>query len=53
MPPGSDSIRQEIGHDDLTDEQQRIVDAGNEIAGQFPEELRKDELSAWIKDRFL
>jgi hypothetical protein len=40
-------------YDDLTEEQQRIVDAGNEIAGQFPEGLSKEELSACIKERLL
>jgi hypothetical protein len=44
-----EAVRLEIGYDDMTDEQKRIVDAGNEIEGQFPEALR----SAWIKDRLL
>jgi hypothetical protein len=42
-----------VEYADMTDEQKRIVDAGDEIAGQFPEGLTKAELSAWIKQRFL
>ena len=52
MPDGFlEAIRTEIGYE--TDEQQRIVDAGNEIADQLPDWLSKEELAAWIKDRFL
>jgi hypothetical protein len=36
----------------MTDEQKRIVDAGDEIAGQFPDGLTKEQLSAWIRERF-
>jgi hypothetical protein len=48
-----EAIRTEIGYDAMTDEEKRIVDAGNQIAGRFPERLSKGELSAWIKERFL
>jgi hypothetical protein len=48
-----EAIRKEIGYDAMTDEQKRIVDAGDEIAGQFPEGLTKEELSVWIKNRLL
>jgi hypothetical protein len=37
----------------MTDEEKRIVDAGNQIAGRFAEMLSKGELSVWIKERFL
>jgi len=38
---------------DMTDEQKRIVDAGQTIAGSFPSGLSRDELSAWIRERFV
>jgi hypothetical protein len=41
-----------IEYENMTDEQKRIVDAGNELAGQFPEGLTKEQLSAWIRDPF-
>ena len=41
-----------IEYDDMTDEQKRIVDAGDEIAGTFPSNLSREELSAWIEQRF-
>jgi len=37
----------------MTEEQQRIVDAGNAPpAGRFPTGLSRDELIAWMKTRF-
>jgi hypothetical protein len=42
-----------IEYDAMTDEQKRIVNAGSQIAGQFPDWLSKVELSAWIKERRL
>ena len=42
-----------VEHEDMTPEQQRIVDAGDEVAGQFPEGLTKEQLSAWIREWFL
>ncbi len=36
----ADSQR-EVTYDQMTDEQKRIVDAGNEIAGTFPQGLRR------------
>ena len=42
-----------IQYDDMTDEQKLIVDAGEKIAGQFPDDLDREDLSAWIKARFL
>jgi hypothetical protein len=48
-----EAIRTEIGYDAMTDEEKRIVDAGNQIAGRFAEMLSKGELSVWIKERFL
>jgi hypothetical protein len=41
-----------IEYEDMTDEQKRIVDAGNTIAGTFPTRLTRDELSAWMKETF-
>jgi hypothetical protein len=42
-----------IEYTDMTDEQKRIVDAGNEpIAGTFPTGLTRDEMLAWITQRF-
>jgi hypothetical protein len=41
-----------VEYADMTDAQKRIVDAGDAIAGQFPEGLTRDELSAWIRERF-
>jgi hypothetical protein len=38
--------------DDMGDEGQRIVAAGSEIAGTFPQGLTRDELAAWMRDRF-
>lgn len=38
----------DIEYDDMTDEQKRIVDAGEHIAGTFPQGLSDEELSAWI-----
>jgi hypothetical protein len=37
---------------DMTDEQQRIVAAGQTIAGRFPQGQTKEALSAWIMDEF-
>ena len=42
-----------IEYADMTPEQQRIVDAGDQIAEQFREGLTKEQLSAWIRERFL
>jgi hypothetical protein len=42
-----------IDYADMTEEQQRIVDAGAEIIGQFPEGTTKEDIAAWIKARFL
>jgi len=42
-----------IDYADMTPEQQRIVDAGQTIAGSFPSGLSRDELSAWIRKRFI
>jgi hypothetical protein len=37
----------------MTAEQKRIVDAGSmEPATTFPSGLTRDELSAWMKERF-
>jgi hypothetical protein len=41
-----------VDYADMTDEQKRIVDAGDEIAGQFPDGLTKEQLSARIRERF-
>jgi hypothetical protein len=43
---------QVVEYADMTDEQKRIVDAGNEIAGTFPTGLTREELIAWMKERF-
>jgi hypothetical protein len=42
-----------IDYADMMPEQQRIVDAGRRIAGSFPPGLSRDELSAWIRERFV
>jgi hypothetical protein len=42
-----------IDYADMTREQQRIVDAGKTIAGQFPVGLSRDELGTWIRERFI
>ncbi len=42
----------EIELADMGEEGQRIVAAGNEIAGVFPSGLTRDELSAWMKKTF-
>jgi hypothetical protein len=42
-----------IEYDAMADEQKGIVNAGSQIAGQFPDGLSKVELSAWIKERRL
>jgi hypothetical protein len=42
-----------IEFDDMTDEQKRIVEAGQTIAGSFPQGQSKEALSAWIMERFL
>lgn len=39
-----------IDYEDMTPEQQTIVDAGKTIAGQFPAGLSRDELSSWIRE---
>jgi hypothetical protein len=41
-----------VEYEDMSDEQKRIVDAGDEIVGQFPEGLTKEQLAAWIRERF-
>ena len=42
-----------VEYEDMTEEQQRIVDAGNAPpAGRFPTGLSRDELIAWMKTRF-
>jgi hypothetical protein len=41
-----------LEYSDMTDEQKRIVDAG-EIAGAFPGNMTKEELAAWIRERLL
>jgi uncharacterized protein (DUF1697 family) len=38
---------------DMTDEQKRIVEAGQSIAGSFPQGQPKETLSAWIMKRFI
>jgi hypothetical protein len=42
-----------IEFDDMTDEQQRIIEAGQTVAGSFPQGMSKQELSAWIMQRFI
>jgi hypothetical protein len=37
---------------DMTDEQKRIVEAGETIAGSFPQGLTREQLSAWMDARF-
>lgn len=41
-----------IDYEDMTDEQKRIVDAGETIAGTFPQGMTREELSEWIRKRF-
>ena len=41
-----------IDYADMTPEEQRIVDAGQTIAGQFPAGLSKTELAAWVREHF-
>jgi hypothetical protein len=38
--------------DDMTDEQKRIIESGQTIGGTFPHGLTRDELSAWMDQRF-
>ncbi len=38
---------------DMTPEQQKMIDAGQAIAGAFPRGLTKAELSAWIAAKLL
>lgn len=45
-------LQREVTYDQMTDEQKRIADAGNEIAGTFPQGLTKDEFIAWMMQRF-
>ena len=40
-----------IEYENMSGEQRRIVDAGDEIAGQFPEGVTKEQLSAWIREQ--
>jgi hypothetical protein len=42
----------DIKYEDMTDEQKRIVEAGENIAGAFPQGLSPDDLSAWFDARF-
>jgi hypothetical protein len=35
---------------DMTDEQKRIVAAGQSIAGSFPKNLTKNQLVVWMRD---
>lgn len=37
-----------VEYDDMTDEQKRIVDAGQQIAGAFPQGLSREDLTLWI-----
>jgi len=37
---------------DMTDEQKRIVAAGDNIAGSIPQGLSRDQLSAWFDAQF-
>jgi hypothetical protein len=48
--PASEEV---IEFEDMTDEQKRIVEAGQSIAGSFPHGQPKEALSAWIMQRFL
>lgn len=41
-----------IDYADMTDEQKRIVDAGDQIAGTFPQGMTREQLSAWMDERF-
>lgn len=41
-----------IEYEDMTPEQQAIVDAGNEIAGTFPSNLTREEMGVWMQDTF-
>lgn len=41
-----------VNYEDMSEEGQRIVDAGNTIAGTFPTGLSREELAAWIEKRF-
>jgi len=47
------AAQQVIEWEDMTDEQKRIVEAGQTIAGTFPQGLSKADLSAWIMQRFV
>ena len=38
--------------EDMTDEQKRIVAAGESIAGSIPQGLSRDQLSAWFDTQF-
>lgn len=41
-----------IEYDDMTDEQKRIVDAGQTIAGAIPKGLNREQLNQWMRGRF-
>lgn len=42
-----------VNYEDMSEEGQRIVDASNEPpAGTFPTGLSREELAAWMKERF-
>lgn len=43
-----------IEYADMGDEGQRIVDAGDQdqIAGTFPQGMTREQLSAWMDERF-
>jgi hypothetical protein len=42
----------DVEYKDMTNEQKRIVEACESIAGAFPQGLSRDELSAWFDARF-
>ena len=41
-----------IEYDQMGEEGQRIIDAGDQIAGKFPTGLTREQLAAWMKERF-
>ena len=42
----------DVEYEDMSNEQKRIVEAGENIAGAFPQGFSRDELSAWFDVRF-
>jgi hypothetical protein len=52
QPIGGDAEERVVELEDMTDEQKRIVAAGETIAVSIPQGLSRDQLSAWFDTQF-